>query len=44
MAAEQGPNVLCCMPNRTKCILLVPVMRGAPATELGVLRRQKKLQ
>jgi hypothetical protein len=26
LAAEQGPNVLFCMPNRTKCILLVSVM------------------
>jgi hypothetical protein len=26
MAAKKGPNVLFCMPNRTKCILLVSEM------------------
>jgi hypothetical protein len=26
LAAEQGPNVLFCIPNRTKCILLSSVM------------------
>jgi hypothetical protein len=29
MAAEQGPNVLFYMPNRTKCFLLVSVMTSA---------------
>jgi hypothetical protein len=28
MAAKQGPNVLFCMPNRTKCILFVSVIGG----------------
>jgi hypothetical protein len=27
MAAKQGPNVLFCMPNRTKCILVVSAMQ-----------------
>jgi hypothetical protein len=26
MAAERDPNVLFCMPNRTKCILFISVM------------------
>jgi hypothetical protein len=26
LAAKKGPNILFCMPNRTKCILLVSVM------------------
>jgi hypothetical protein len=30
MAAESGPNVLFCMPNMTKCILLVSVMHALP--------------
>jgi hypothetical protein len=28
VAARQGPNVLFCMPNRTKRIQLVSVTRG----------------
>jgi hypothetical protein len=28
MAAKHGPNALFCMPNTTKCILLVSVMLG----------------
>jgi hypothetical protein len=39
MAAKQGPNVLFCMPNRTKCILLVSVHEheksGIPITDRG---------
>jgi succinyl-CoA synthetase alpha subunit len=42
MAAKQGPNVLFCIPNRTKCILLVSVMArevpGVPTiTEMRIL-------
>jgi hypothetical protein len=29
MAAKHGSDVLFCMPNRTKCILLVSVLFGA---------------
>jgi hypothetical protein len=36
MAAKQGPNVLFCMPSRTKCIKLVSLMQGcaAPASSM----------
>jgi hypothetical protein len=27
MVAKQGPSILFCVPNRTKCILLVSVMK-----------------
>jgi hypothetical protein len=37
LAAEYGQNVLFCMPNRTKCILLVSV-EGIPGA--GACRRQ----
>jgi hypothetical protein len=43
MAAKWGPNVLFCMTNRTKCVLLVSVMvrqptapdNGRPSMDVG---------
>jgi hypothetical protein len=32
MADKEGPNVLFCMPNRTKCILFVPEMQASSST------------